>query len=124
MTKEFDVRSADFEALLAEYGDAAVVHRRASEGGKAEVANRAYARLSAVANELRSRGPGGRDAFLRLLSDPRAGVRVWAATHSLSLAPEQATAVLEEIASGSSSLVEFSAKMVLQQWRAGTFRAP
>lgn len=124
MTKRLDVQHADLDSLLAEYADAAVTQRRASREGKHKVANPAYERLSAVVRELRARGPDGPDALLRLLSDPRIEVRGWAAAHALEFAPERASAVLEEIAAGPSSLEEFSAKMVLQQWRAGSLRAP
>lgn len=124
MIKRFDVERADLDSLLAEYADAAVTHRRASREGKHQMANPAYKRLSAVVRELRTRGHAGQDAFLRLLGFPRIEVRGWAAAHALEFAPERASAVLEEIASGPISLEEFSAKTVLQQWRAGTLHAP
>lgn len=123
MTKILDVRGATVESLLGSYVDAAVMHRRASREGKHRAANPAYERLTAVFRELLVRGTDGREGLLRLLNDPRIEVRGWAAAHALEFAPERASAVLEDIASGPASLEEFSAKMVLRQWRAG-LRAP
>lgn len=124
MSKRLDLKHADVDSLLAEYADAALMHRRASREGKHKIANPAYKRLSAIVRELLRRGPGAQGALLSLLADPRTEVRGWAATHALGFAPEHASLVLEEIASGPSSLEEFSAKMVLQQWRAGALRPP
>ena len=42
----------------------------------------------------------------------------------LELAPDQAEPTLEEIASGPESLEEFSARMVLQEWRGGRLQFP
>ena len=123
MTQRTDVRCTDLDSLLAEYADAAMAHRRASREGNDKVANPAYKRLSSIVQALWMRGAEGREALLRLLDDPRIEVRGWAAAHALEIAPERAVAVLDELASGPPSLEEFSAKMVLQQWHAGTFRA-
>jgi len=125
MTKRINLARADLEVLLTEYADAALTHRRASREGKYKTANRAYTRLSAVVHELRTRGGAvAQGALLRLLKDERIEVRGWAAAHALEFAPDRALVVLEEIASGPASLEEFSAKMVLQQWRSGILRAP
>lgn len=119
MTKRLNLARTDLEALLAEYADAALTHRRASREGKHKIANRAYERLSAVVRELRGRGADAQSALLRLLNDERIEVRGWVAAHVLEFAPDRALGVLEEIASGPASLEEFSAKVVLQQWRSG-----
>jgi hypothetical protein len=124
MTKRIDLQHAGTDALLAEYADAALAHRHASREGKYNVANRAHERLSSVVRELRSREPDGLFALTRLFADERIEVRGWAAAHGLEFAPEQASKVLEDVASGPSSLAEFSAKMVLLQWRQGTLRTP
>ncbi len=113
---------ADIEALVAEYASAALAHRNASREGKHKNANRAHERLSAVVRELRARGSEAQSVLLRLLDDERIQVRGWAAAHALDCAPERASRVLEEIASGPSSLEAFSASMVLKQWRNGTLR--
>lgn len=54
------------------------------------------------------------------MSDPRVEVRGWAAAHLLPISPDAAVAIPEAIASGPPSLEEFSAKMVLKQWREET----
>lgn len=123
MTQRTDFQYTDLDSLLAEYADAALIQRRASREGKHKVANPAYKRLSSIVQALWMRGAEGHEALLRLLDDPRIEVRGWAAAHALEIAPKRAIAVLNELASGPPSLEEFSARMVLQQWHAGTFRA-
>jgi hypothetical protein len=110
--------------LLKEYADAALIHRSATHEGKHKIANRAYGRISAVMRELKERGPQAQSALLRLLNDERIEVRGWAAAHALAFVPDQATRVLEDIASGPPSIEEFDAKMILQQWRTGRLRPP
>ena len=74
--------------------------------------------------ELRRRGEAEHTAFRELLNNPNLDVRGWAAAHALELAPDQAEPTLEEIASGPESLEEFSARMVLQEWRGGRLQFP
>ena len=62
--------------------------------------------------------------MLSLLDDDRVEVRGWSAVHSLEIAPEKAERVLDAIAAGPMSLEEFSAKMVLREWRSGTLPFP
>lgn len=114
-----DSGKSTLEELLQVYREAALEHRSASRSGDSRKANRAYLRLIAVIRELRRRGPDAHKALLRLLEDRRTEVRGWAAAHALEIAPKQAVKVLEEIASGPSSLEELSAQMVLREWRSG-----
>ena len=122
--RSVDVARADLAALQAAYVEAALTHAHASGEGNHRTANRAYERLSAVVRELRARGTEAQGVLLLLLDDERIQVRGRAAAHALELAPERACRVLEEIAAGPSSLEELAAKMMLQQWRNGTLRAP
>ena len=123
MTK-LDLASETIAGLLREYADAAVSHRSASRAGNHQVANQSYGRLAAVVRELGARGPTEHAAILQLLDDDRLEVRGWAPAHSLQCDPSRAESTLEQIARGPPSMEEFSAKMVLQQWRAGTLSFP
>jgi hypothetical protein len=112
------------EQLLKEYCDAAVVHRQASKAGKYKKANPAAELIASIVRELRSRGPAAHAELLELLNDERVEVRGWAAGHCLEIAPQRAEKVLESIATGPKSLEEFSAQMILREWRAGRFKFP
>jgi hypothetical protein len=122
--RNLNVKQVELDQLLAQYADAALTHRKASRDGKHKIANHAYDRLSAVVRELRERGPDAQKALLQLLHDERIEVRGWAAAHALEFDSERAASVLEAIAAGPASLEEFSAKMVLQQWRGGNLQFP
>lgn len=113
---------ASVSELIAVYREAALTHRTGSRTGGYKKANAAYKTLADVSRELRLRGADAEREFLELLKDPQIGVRGWAAYNALEFAPEQACEVLEEIASGPSSLEEMSAELVLEQWRAGTLK--
>lgn len=52
-----------------------------------------------------------------LLDDPAPGVRLWAAAHSLALAPDRAAPVLQALAAGPPSPVRLVAEIALRQWR-------
>jgi hypothetical protein len=110
--------------LISEYEEAAMAHRTASREGFSDEANDAYDRLASVIRELRGRSDSDRTVFLELLHSPRLEVRGWAAAHALEFAPESAELVLQEIADGPESLEEFSARMVLEEWRSGRLRFP
>jgi hypothetical protein len=116
--------SIAIDQLLEDYKDAAMAHRHASREGDQERANPAYERLASVIRELRNRTEKEQEAFLDLLDDPSIEVRGWAAAHALEFVPDRAEPVLERIASGPESLEEFSARMVLREWRGGRLRFP
>jgi hypothetical protein len=56
--------------------------------------------LAGIYRELREHGSAALEQMLPLLQDQDASVRGWAAAHALQFAPQQATAVLEELAAG------------------------
>ena len=116
--------SIAMDELISEYRDAALTHRTASRAGDHEKANSAYERLASIVREVRKRSDEEKTVFLELLSDPSIEVRGWAASHALEFAPDRAEPVLEEIASGPESLEEFSARIVLQEWRGGRLQFP
>jgi len=67
---------------------------------------------------------GEGEALLPLLQHPDLGVRAWAAAHALEFAAAEGEPVLVATADIPGSLVSFSAKMTLRQWREGTLRFP
>jgi hypothetical protein len=62
--------------------------------------------------------PEGREGIAKLMEDPCAGVRLLAATHSLSWASEAASRVLEVI-EGDAGLHAVTARYTLRSYRAG-----
>lgn len=72
---------------------------------------------------LERRGSEGRAAFCSLLADESHHVRSWAAAQLLALGNAEAIPVLEAEAA-ESGLRGFSAKMVLQEWKAGRLKPP
>lgn len=58
-------------------------------------------------------------AFLVLLDDVEPGVRLWAATHALELAPDKALRVYHALAAGPPSLARLHAETALELWAAG-----
>ena len=110
--------------LVEEYAAAAYKHRAASRIGDSETANVAYEVLAGVIREVRHRGVEAIAALLSLLNDDRVEIRGWVASHALEFDPERAEPVLEAIASADPTLEQFSAEMVLREWRSGRLTFP
>ena len=104
--------------LLDAYAEAARAHAKATLEANPEEANRQYHELHSVYAELRRRGPREIRRLAPLLSDPHAGVRLWAATHLLEVDPAGSESVLRELAK-QGDLIGFSAETTLDQWRKG-----
>jgi len=99
-------------------------HGRCAESGDFKKGNAAYDRMIAALAELRERADRGASVLIELLAHPNGWVRLYAATHLLPLRVEPASKVLEDLASGPQSEIEFSATMVLREWRAGRLNVP
>ena len=97
----------------------ATEHGRCTESGDCKKGNAAFDRMVAALAELRERTDRGEAVLIELLNHPNGWVRLGAATHLLPLQVDLASQVLEDLASGPQSQVEFGAKMVLREWRAG-----
>jgi len=110
------------EELIRRYADAAREHAAASESGDFRTANRAHDRITRIHHVLYERGAAAQRELRTLLQHDEASVRLWAALHSLAVAPAEAEAVLEEIAGGAPSLLRLSAEMTLSEWRSGQLR--
>src|SRR5579871_1127145 len=104
------------------YAAAAREHGDCARRGDSDAGNEAYRQIMAALGELRDSADHGEQALLELIDHSDEWVRVWASTHLLPICEEPARAVLERAANGPSSLVEFNAKMVLQEWQAGRLR--
>jgi hypothetical protein len=97
----------------------AVEHGRCTESGDYKRGNAAFDRMKAALAELRGHSDRGESILIELLNHPNGWVRLDAATDLLPLRAELASTILENLASGPRSEVEFNARMVLREWRAG-----
>jgi hypothetical protein len=102
----------------------AAEHGRCTENGNYKRGNVAYDRVIAALAELRGHADQGEAVLTELLNHPNEWVRLGAATHLLPLRAELATTILENLACGPQSQLEFNAKMVLREWRAGRLKVP
>ena len=100
----------------------ATEHGRCAESGDYDKGNAAFDRMIAALAALRERADRGESVLIELLNHPNGWVRLGAATHLLPLRGDLASQVLEDLASGPRSQVEFDAKMVLREWRAGRLK--
>jgi hypothetical protein len=113
-----NVENIDTAALLADYKATATAWDLAQRDSAR--ANPLFDRLYQLAAELRLTRTG-RLGVTALKTDPNAGVRLMAATHSLVWAPAQGIDTLEQLARGS-GLHAVSAEYTLKEFRAGTLR--
>ncbi|MEA2912456.1 MAG: hypothetical protein QOJ15_4537 [Bradyrhizobium sp.] len=97
----------------------AAEHGRCTESGDYKRGNTAFDRMLAAHAELKAYPDRGESILTELLGYPNRWVRLAAATHLLPLRKELASEALDDLASGPRSEVEFNAKMVLREWRAG-----
>jgi hypothetical protein len=106
------------------YIAAAAEHGRCTESGDYKKGNAAFDRMKVALAELRGRADRGESILMELLNHPNGWVRLDAATDLLPLRAELASTILENLASGPQSQLEFMAKMVLREWRAGRLNVP
>jgi hypothetical protein len=110
------------DETLQRYVAAAVDHRRESESGDHRAINRAHDELQRAYRSLRGRGAERR--LLELLGHPDAGVRLWAATHTLALSSEDAEKTLIALQQDERPLVRTDARMTLELWHKGELKLP
>jgi hypothetical protein len=120
--KEAVVKKLQMDTLIEKYRISSAKHGRLISEGRPGAANREFDNLVALRKELRMRGEEGWQRLRSLLTDPEPGTRYWAATFLLEFAPHEAERVLGELAGIPKSLVGFTAKMALEQWKEGTFK--
>jgi Domain of unknown function (DUF2019) len=102
----------------------AAEHGHCTESGDFKRGNAAFDRMIATLAELRRRPDRGESVLIELLNHPNGWVRLEAATHLLPLRADISSAILEDLASGPQSLLEFVADIVLREWRAGRLKVP
>ena len=108
--------------LKDRYVAAATEHGCCTESGDYKKGNAAYDQMSAALAELRECPDRGESVLIESLNHPNGWVQSSAATHLLPLRAELACTVLEKLAAGPQSQLEFNAKMVLREWRAGRLK--
>ncbi len=108
------------ETSTSKYVDAAIKHGQSIEKGSARMANRSHDVIVREYSRLKREGRLVPE-LLPLLRHENADVRCWASTHLIEDVPDAAEQTLEHVASGV-GLTAFSARMVLEEWRAGRLR--
>jgi hypothetical protein len=105
----------DNTAPSERYIIAACQHGSCSLSGDHKAANKAYRQLMRALREIKSLQDGA-GVLVGLLDHPNEWVKLWASTHLLPIREEIGLEVLQRLAAQTKSLVEFNAKMVLQEW--------
>ena len=118
------IESLDLQELISKYKIAAIRHTDGTLNGNHIKANDAYADIAGLFKEVKKKGAQGTGALAVLLQDPELGVKVWAASHLLSLGVKEAKEVLVAIAEGPPSLLRLNAEMVLKEWHANRLHFP
>jgi len=107
--------SSKVEKVVAKYVRAASAHGSATETGNHKAANAAARTIASAHRELV--GLGAQESLVGLLHEADRGVKLWAASHTLSLLPAEAKRVLTELAQEPNSLIAVSAEMTLREWK-------
>lgn len=92
------LQSLSIFQLVALYEKAAQAHGKAMEDGKPRAASKQTDIILSLHEEFRRREPEVRTAFLHMMSHESKWVRLLAATYALRFSPNDAEAVLRELA--------------------------
>lgn len=111
------MKLADLEIA---YQKAAIIHSDA--GADYEKGNAAHDELIEVLKKMRAATDCGEASLQRLMASGDDRVVSWAALHLLPLSPKDAEIQLTRIALGPKSMLQFSAKMILKEWKQGSLR--
>jgi hypothetical protein len=103
------------EKAVAKYARAASAHGAATESGDYKAANAAARAIASAHRELVDLG--AQESLVGLLHEADRGVKLWAASHALSVLPAEAKRVLTELAQEPNSLIATSAEMTLREWK-------
>lgn len=114
------VEDAGTDELVARYARAARRHGHATLE-ETHVGNSDADEIAAIYRELRTRGKQA--TLLALLDVNEPSVQVWVAAHALEFAPEEGEPVLARLAKDE-SVLGFTAKVTLDEWRDGRLRFP
>lgn len=109
------------DAALKQFRDAAI--SKGDFATPASLDHKLHAQMSQAATILLSGSPEGREAFSALLQDDSPHVRGWAAAQLLSEGDLRALQVMEQL-SNEPSIRAFTAKVTLDEFRAGRLSSP
>jgi hypothetical protein len=102
MTKAV-IENLSSDELASRFESLALRQHTANQEGDTPAFNKIYFRLKDIGAELRSRSGDQRRMLLPLLSHKTAWVRYMAAIHMLMVAPDEARAVLDQLAEKSNN---------------------
>lgn len=118
------LKKQSLEDLLSEYRSAAMAHADGTRAGEVERVNNSADQIAAIYRELRSRGPDALKSLLRFLDDINPGIRLWAASHTLEIAPLKSEEVLRRLSEQYDKTLGFDAQMTLELWQRGELEFP
>lgn len=108
--------------LVAQFAQAAVLGHEAMQYGNTDEYNGLRAHMTAIEDELKSRGLADRRALLPLLDHVHPGVRHEAAAACMGFAPEYAIPVYEKLSEGPYWFEQACCSHGLQRYRSGEWR--
>lgn len=109
------------EVAIQQFREAAIAKGEFATPARADQA--LHQAMAEAWQALQAQGSDGRSAFQALLADQSPQVRLWVASQLLSEGVSEAARVVEaEIFAG--GLGGLSAKLILEQWRAGRLASP
>jgi hypothetical protein len=117
------LRTVTDSDLANAYAEAARRRGEALGVGDSDRANREFDDLSAIYREFKRRGTGAFDALIASSWDRDANVRAAIGWALIELFPEQARAILNDVAT-QPGLPGFSAGMTLREWEKGHLKFP
>lgn len=117
-----DLKKIDDRRLAERFRDAARAKSAALLDSDTRLANQLFDEMTAIDNELRSRGQAARRALLVLLDDGDLRVRLEAAQCSLAVDPERALATIKDVAASHKMPEAGEAGMALLALEQGIFK--
>jgi Domain of unknown function (DUF2019) len=107
--------------LVQQYRIAAEAHGKCTYSSvSSNATNAAFARLQVIFQRLVMEGDDRE--LLELYDDKDSWVQIWAASHTLEIEEERASAKLQELATTRYGLTRATAQLTLQEWRLGNLR--
>ncbi len=109
--------------ILEEYANAAIQQGKGTLSGDYTTGNLGSDILIGIYKQLKGEGVESQRKLQALLTHPNKSVRIWAATHTLEVCPEESEKVLEQEAA-EQGILAFCARITLELWRKGTLEFP
>jgi len=111
---------AETSKIIENYRNYAILHWDSSREGDYKTANRNYAKLTKIFNQLLNNKELQEKILIQLLHDSSFAVQVWAAAHCLGIGryTDEALSRLECISNlNDDEAPRFEARMTLQVWK-------